>query len=89
MFLEPRRNLVPRFSLFVTFASLGYGPDASRILATNPYDIKKRFPTVRSVGNVYDIHNELFSESEFFDQLAVTREVGLAQIGEQAFSFTY
>ncbi len=33
--------------------------------------------------------NKLFSESEFFDQLTVTLEVVLAQIGEQTFSFTH
>ena len=32
---------------------------------------------------------ELFSESEFFDQLAVALEVVLAQVGEQTFSFTH
>ena len=55
----------------------------------NPYDIKKRFPTVGSVGNVCHMHNELFSESEFFDQLTVTREVGFAHVGKQALSFTH
>jgi hypothetical protein len=57
--------------------------------AANPLDIKKRFPTVWSVGNVCYIHKELFSESEFFNQLTVPLEVGLAQVGEQAFSFTH
>src|ERR1700737_3807375 len=57
--------------------------------ATNPSGIKKRFPTVLSVGNVVRIHNDLFSESEFFDQLAVTLEVVLAQVGEQTLSFTH
>lgn len=57
--------------------------------ATIPYDIKKRFPTVGSVGNGLYIHKELFSESEFFDQLTVASEVGLTHVGEQAFSFTY
>jgi hypothetical protein len=33
--------------------------------------------------------NELFSESEFFDQLAITLEVVLAQVGEQSLSFTH
>ena len=55
---------------------------------TNPSGIKKRFPTVLSVGNVVRIHNDLFSESEFFDQLTVTLEVVLAQVGQQTFSFT-
>ena len=32
---------------------------------------------------------ELFSESEFFDQLAIALEVVFAQVGEQAFSFTH
>ena len=35
------------------------------------------------------MHNELFSESEFFDQLAVPLEIRLAQVSEQALSFTY
>jgi hypothetical protein len=60
----------------------------SAFRAKKHYDIKKRFPTVWSVGNVYYMHNELFSESEFFNQLAVTLEIGLAQISEQALSFT-
>jgi hypothetical protein len=54
-----------------------------------PLDIKKRFPTGVSVGNGLYFHKELFSESEFFDQLAVTSEVGFAQIGKKTFSFTY
>ena len=33
------------------------------------------------------MHNDLFSKSEFFDQLAVTLEVLLAEIGQQTFSF--
>jgi hypothetical protein len=57
--------------------------------ALNRSGIKKRFPTVLSVGNVVRIHNDLFSESEFFDQLTVALEVVLAQVGEQAFSFTH
>ena len=60
-----------------------------RLMGDNPYDIKKRFPTGSSVGNVCHIHNELFSESEFFDQLTVTREVGFAHVGKQALSFTH
>ena len=56
---------------------------------TNRSGIKKRFPTVMSVGKVVRIHNDLFSESEFFDQLTVTLEVGLAQVGEQTLSFTH
>src|SRR6185312_12044680 len=35
------------------------------------------------------MHNELFSESELFDQLAVPLEIGLAQVREQAFSFAH
>jgi hypothetical protein len=44
---------------------------------------------VWSVGNVIRIHNDLFSKSEFFDQLTVTLEVILAHVGEQTFSFTH
>ena len=57
--------------------------------ATKSSGIKKRFPTVLSVGNGSPIHKlKLFSESEFFDQLAVPLEIGLAHIGEQTLSFT-
>ena len=41
-----------------------------------------------SVGKSSRMHNDLFSKSEFFDQLAVTLEVLLAEKGQQAFSFT-
>ncbi len=34
-------------------------------------------------------YNELFPESEFFDQLAITQEVVLTQVGEQSLSFTH
>src|SRR5579872_2278897 len=53
-----------------------------------PCDTKKRFPTGWSVGNGSYLHKALFSESQFFDKLAIAGEVGLAQIGEQALSFT-
>jgi len=55
----------------------------------NPYSIKKRFPTVLSVGNSVRIHNDLFSKSEFFDQLAVALEVVLAKVGQQTLSFAH
>lgn len=55
----------------------------------NSLDIKKRFPTGLAVGNSLYIHKELFSESEFFDQLAITLEIGLAHVGKQTLSFTY
>ena len=56
--------------------------------ATDSFRYKKRFPTGISVGNGSYIHKDLFSESEFFDQLAVPLEIGLAHIGEQTLSFT-
>jgi hypothetical protein len=34
------------------------------------------------------MHNELFSESEFFDQFAVTLEVLLAKVSQQTLPFT-
>jgi hypothetical protein len=43
---------------------------------------------VCSVGKSIRRHNELFSESEFFDQFTVALEVLLAKVGQQTLPFT-